>query len=736
MDYNCDSSRLGYIQKELFRLSSEICCNKPIITSTTDLTGQPASALIGIDTTTGVFYYNNAGVWAPETGTENLQQVTNLGDITTNPITIGNVLNIKNSTSGNTSTINSANITVNRNLLVPDSNGTIVTRINNVSPDTTGNVTISIGGSILTPLVAYVSTLGNDSTGIVGDESKPFLTIDAALISTSPNAVIIKIGLGTFNSPSTDNIRSNISFIGSGQPDVNNITTTSSHDGEISNTTPTALFGGTILNNTFSVPWDSNYVIIKDLGIDVGSDWCNNFNSGTAVNALIIAQQYQNVISSGGTLSADGVHRLQDILRIGINVENVTCLCKSASDLVHAALFENCYENHVINLKTYYGFAGVVIKTIGGIYTNISANGHESYGIVFKDNDYSRCRSNALTNFTIRSIQTFDGMGLSLSSGVDIGSGTVLFCSIANGVIEGCTYGIHSDGNYLQATTNGCNLTNIVIFRSQNQGVLVNCAYTKFSGILSWLSGNTGIDITNLIGANNTVSNCQSLASTGDGVHLTGNNYSTVTFDNLVSTDNSGTGLVVSGNVNGIGLTCKNNVISNEISGNLIPIGVNTAQPLATLHIKGDSTNPTLIVNGPNNPNGILNVEDLTNQIQFFNSYKFPTSHGTVGQTLVDDGSGNLNFDFSSEPHIIFSPTTGSSITILPNQKNIINSAPLAALVFALPSSPVDNTIIDVKFANNITAITYTGGTVIGNTTGIGGTTMTLTYDLTTTTWY
>lgn len=450
------------------------------------------------------------------------------------------------------------------------------------------------GGSsmpIMDTLVAYVSTTGNDGTANIGNASKPFLTIDAALIATTPQAVVIKIGIGEFNSPSVTNIRSNVSFLGSGQPDVNNITSTPSHDGATVSSSPTKLIGGTILHNSLLIPWNANYVIIKNLGIDVGSDWCASFNSGTATDALLIAQQYTSVIASGGSLSADGIHRLQDTLRIGINVENVTCLCKDAKSLVHAALFENCYKNHVTNLKTYFGFAGCVIKTISGIYSNISANGHAVYGIVFKDNDYSKCRSNSLTNFTIRSINSFDGMGLSFSSGVDIGSGSVVFCNVSNGAIEGTTWGIHTDGNPVQGTTSGCNINGITIFQTQHEGVLANWTYTKLANSLAWLTGNTGFDITNTIGANNTVSNCQALAATGDGFHLTSTpSYTSISFDNLVATDNTGYGVVVSGNVNGIGIICKNNG-TNAISGTLANIGINTSIPSALLDINGDGVN-------------------------------------------------------------------------------------------------------------------------------------------------
>ena len=52
-----------------------------------------------------------------------------------------------------------------------------------------------------------------------------------------------------------------------------------------------------------------------------------------------------------------------------------------------------------------------------------------------------------------------------------------------------------------------------------------------------------------------------------------------------------------------------------------------------------------LFTNGANN---ILKLNPTTNDITFSNAYTFPTADGSVGQTIVTDGSGNLSFGKAS----------------------------------------------------------------------------------------
>lgn len=88
--------------------------------------------------------------------------------------------------------------------------------------------------------------------------------------------------------------------------------------------------------------------------------------------------------------------------------------------------------------------------------------------------------------------------------------------------------------------------------------------------------------------------------------------------------------------------------------------------------------------------------------------------------------------------HTIFTPTTGQTVTLVRNQYNIINPAgALLALTVALPSSPSNNTVVYIKFTQNITTLNYTGGTVSDAITAPTlGSLVVLVYDLSTNIWY
>lgn len=88
--------------------------------------------------------------------------------------------------------------------------------------------------------------------------------------------------------------------------------------------------------------------------------------------------------------------------------------------------------------------------------------------------------------------------------------------------------------------------------------------------------------------------------------------------------------------------------------------------------------------------------------------------------------------------HSIFTPTTGQTVNLVRNQYNIINPAgALLALTVALPSSPTNNTVVYIKFTQNITTLSYSGGTVADAITAPTlGSLVVLVYDLSTNIWY
>lgn len=113
------------------------------------------------------------------------------------------------------------------------------------------------------------------------------------------------------------------------------------------------------------------------------------------------------------------------------------------------------------------------------------------------------------------------------------------------------------------------------------------------------------------------------------------------------------------------------------------------------------------------------------------------TNNGTVASTGYVDGSLNL-YSAIKLSHTIFTPTTGSTVSLVNRQYNIINPAgALLALTVNLPSSPTNNDVVFIKFTQNVTTVTYANGTVVDGITAptAGGLTV-LTYDSGTTSWY
>lgn len=122
-------------------------------------------------------------------------------------------------------------------------------------------------------------------------------------------------------------------------------------------------------------------------------------------------------------------------------------------------------------------------------------------------------------------------------------------------------------------------------------------------------------------------------------------------------------------------------------------------------------------------------------------NFNMPIDAGVAGTVLTSQAGSSTAMtwtNFSTKPHTIFTPTTGGTVTLINNQYNIINPAgALLALTVTLPSSPSNNDCVFIKFTQNITTVTYSGGTVVDGITAptAGGLTL-LVYDTGTTSWY
>ena len=86
---------------------------------------------------------------------------------------------------------------------------------------------------------------------------------------------------------------------------------------------------------------------------------------------------------------------------------------------------------------------------------------------------------------------------------------------------------------------------------------------------------------------------------------------------------------------------------------------------------------------------------------------------------------------------VIFTPANGSTVNAVNNAYNIINSSTLLSLTIALPVSPANGDVLEFKFINGITTVTYTGGTVAAPLTNpVIGQLVKYVYDTTNTKWF
>jgi len=522
---------------------------------------------------------------------------------------------------------------------MPDTKRTLSALQALLADNTAGNITPQHVRDFLVsafrgePSVANVATDGSDTIGGI-DSGYPFLTINAALDALPAGGGIVNIGVGTFNSPTASKIKSNTWFRGSGKS-VPNWTAAIGTYPTSTLTAPTKLVGGTICNNTFSVPYNISNVKITDMGFDCGSDWCNASNGGTAVDVLAIAQDYN---PAGGGIapynSADGVHRLQTATtpRTDIVVRNVACLAKASASLIHAALFENCYDPIVENLSTYFGFAGLVIKCYGGTFTNTHHYGHGTYGLIVKSNDYSHSVETLVSNFRIGPIVAGDGAGLHVDTN-DTSSPGMIAAKISNGLIRNTTTGVATSGP--MNTIDSLSIDNVTAFGIAGVGFAISNAGLWCSVTNCIARGCTGdgfnIRTSSTASCQARISDCEALGCTGDGFDLSGGNR--VDFFDITALTNTGFGIRAGTNVYGADYVCQGNT-AGQTTGT-----INQVSNTSTLY---ETTGPTTLAIG-----SIVDGEYLKR----------------VGSTVVSaavSGGGTVYF---APPGHRLSLTTGVAVT-------------------------------------------------------------------------
>lgn len=172
-------------------------------------------------------------------------------------------------------------------------------------------------------------------------------------------------------------------------------------------------------------------------------------------------------------------------------------------------------------------------------------------------------------------------------------------------------------------------------------------------------------------------------------------------------------------------------VISSGLSTNqkLVVAGTLSATPISNLVIGAGAAGAN---NGQINlAASTLLTTPLSGDITNSGTHLYYTNSTPTRYQLDQQGISNY-------AHNITTPTTGGTVSLTNNNYNIINPAgALLALTVNLPSSPVNNDVVYIKFTQSITTVTYGNGTVVDGITAptAGGLTV-LTYDSGTTSWY
>jgi len=318
----------------------------------------------------------------------------------------------------------------------------------------------------------YVETSGNNTTGVVGNKRKPFLTIDAALDALPAGGGIVKIGHGSFNSPTPAKIKANTFFIGAKEPIINSTVTISAPNTRPTISAPTALINGTILTGEFSALNKDN-IIVSNLGIDVGKTWVDTFNVGVPVGGLVIA-------------SITAVTPVK-----GIQVSNVTVLGYAPTTAQHCMLFENIVDSKFNNLTTYYHVHGIALKGLNITMDELNLHSHNNDGLIIKSDTYAPTRDISVNNVIISSLASYEGGGIILEEGVN-GSSLLERVSLNNINLKYVKFGL----NNVNKVSN-VNISNFNLYDSQLFGIKFdnNVDKINLSGINIIKTSTDGIDI-------------------------------------------------------------------------------------------------------------------------------------------------------------------------------------------------------------------------------------------------
>jgi len=356
-----------------------------------------------------------------------------------------------------------------------------------------------------TQSIAYVETIGSDTTGTVSRRDKPYATINAALDALPVTGGVVSIGIGVFPPTTYSKFKDNIVLIGTKRPVINS--------------GRTGLEKGTIIQGPLETI-GRNGITVKNLGVDSGLDVCNSLYAGVAKNGMMLT------VNTAGT----GDPIVYNAPITGIVVNDVICLAKDSTSAIHGCLIQGVDGAVIDKVKTCFGTHGFVLKGINCQVGTITTNDSSTDGVIIRDSPYGRCNTNNIKDILIKNTTPMGGLILD----ADESGMTLKQINIDNVIIQNCTFGVRYYSNVSDSYITGININNLIIntctglpiefigrcirnninnmflFDCKDNGLLFSTdtqtTNINNSRIVGDSSGHTGVT---LKGANNKISNLQ-----------------------------------------------------------------------------------------------------------------------------------------------------------------------------------------------------------------------------------
>lgn len=246
---------------------------------------------------------------------------------------------------------------------------------------------------------AWVDVNGSDLTGIVGQQSSPFATINAALTAISGNVATIYLGTGSF-APVTGDYQAGDPHVINPASKLKNTTVFIGQGRPYPNTADTALIGGSVVQGPF-IADSSRTIQWYGCGVDSGVNVCNALYGGAAVDGFGIV----NITQSS-------------VVGIGCVLQNVSALGRDATAAFHAILLENIAYVQALNLFTRFNEHGLILKSTNTTVTGVVVGGHAADALIIRSNvgNGGVARDISITGLVMQCIGSLDTQGIVLSS--------------------------------------------------------------------------------------------------------------------------------------------------------------------------------------------------------------------------------------------------------------------------------------------------------------------------------